>query len=125
MARFKNVSGTELLLFARQSQADSFQVPPDGIVDIPGEVTAETDDAYVVGDGDEARAWPMEFWKLTKADDTGTTDPHLDERASSRRGRTAERRAADNTAEGDATAADESAQADENSAGSTANREGE
>lgn len=79
MARFTNVSGAELLLFARAGQAESLAVPPGGTVEVPGGVTAETDDAVVVGDGDDARAWPAALWQLDAGDDSGVGAPQFDD----------------------------------------------
>lgn len=111
MARFKNVSGEELLLFARGGQADSLPVPPDGVVDVPGEVTAELADGVVVGDGADARAWPSALWQLEGGDDTGVQAPQFDEHTAAEAERLANERAAANVAASEGTPADRAAQA--------------
>jgi hypothetical protein len=35
-------------------------------LEVAGDVTGETDDAYIVGEGDSARAWPKSQWELVK-----------------------------------------------------------
>lgn len=61
MARFKNISGDELFLH----RAEGPSVKPDEIVEVDGEVTEEIEDAYIVGSGDSARAWPKATWRVT------------------------------------------------------------
>lgn len=75
MARFKNVSGWELAIYAPSGQADSFAVPADGFVEVPGEVVEEGEDHYVVQAGEDEnsrRAWAKANWQVTQPDDTGT-----------------------------------------------------
>lgn len=60
MARFKNVSGED----RRVGQVDGRLVEAGTVTAVSGDVTEETSDAYIVGDGDEARAWPKETWEL-------------------------------------------------------------
>lgn len=109
MARFTNVSGEELLLFARAGQAESFAVPPGGTVEVPGDVTAETDDAVVVGDGDDARAWPAALWELDRPDDGGVPAPQLAEDTAADAAERDNERAAANVAASEGTATDRQA----------------
>ncbi|WP_084963754.1 hypothetical protein [Thermoactinospora rubra] len=60
MARFKNVSGED----RRVGRVDGPLVKADEVATVDGEVTEELEDAYVVGSGDEARAWPKATWLL-------------------------------------------------------------
>lgn len=60
MARFKNVSGED----RRVGRADGPLVEAGKVTAADGDVTEQTDDAYIVGEGDEARAWPKETWEL-------------------------------------------------------------
>lgn len=60
MARFKNISGDD----RRVGRADGPLVEAGKVTSVDGDVTEQTDDAYVVGEGDEARAWPKETWQL-------------------------------------------------------------
>jgi hypothetical protein len=41
-------------------------VESNSTFDVDGEVSSETEDAYIVGDGDNARAWPKAQWELVK-----------------------------------------------------------
>jgi len=110
VARFTNVSGEELLLFARAGQAESLPVPPGGTVDVPGEVTAETDDAVVVGDGDVARAWPKALWQV-EGGGPGVQAPQLDDDSRAEAEQLANDLAQRNVAASQGTAADRAGQA--------------
>lgn len=59
MARFKNVSGEG----RRVGRSDGQLVAAGEVTQVDGAVT-ESGDAYVVGEGDEARAWPKATWEL-------------------------------------------------------------
>ncbi|MGW0805949.1 hypothetical protein [Nonomuraea sp. NPDC002799] len=59
MARFKNISGED----RRVGRADGRLVEA-GSVTAAGDMAEETDDAYIVGEGDEARSWPKSTWEL-------------------------------------------------------------
>lgn len=61
MARFKNISGDELHL----NRPEGPPIKPDQIVEVDGEVTEEIEDAYIVGSGEDARAWPKATWRVT------------------------------------------------------------
>lgn len=67
MARFKNVSGSDLSVFSPAGFPSSFLAEDGQVVEVPGEVTSETDDAYVVGEDDHARAWPKAQWEAVGA----------------------------------------------------------
>ena len=110
MARFTNVSDEKLLLFARARQTESLPVPPDGTVDVPGEVTAETDDAVVVGDGDDARAWPKALWQV-EGGGPGVQAPQLDDDSRAEAEQLANDLAQRNVAASQGTAADRAGQA--------------
>lgn len=60
MARFKNISGED----RRVGRADGPLVEAGTVTSVDGAVTAQTDDAYIVGEGDDARAWPKSTWEL-------------------------------------------------------------
>lgn len=60
MARFKNISGED----RRVGRADGRLVETGSVTAAVGDVTEETGDAYIVGSGDEARAWPKATWEL-------------------------------------------------------------
>lgn len=62
--RFTNISGDGVVLFAPTGHPDAMQVAADGEVEVPGDITSELDDAYIVGEGDDARAWPKATWAL-------------------------------------------------------------
>lgn len=64
MPRFKSLSGDDLDVFAPAGDSESFPIAAGAEIEIPGEVAGETADAYVVGVGDEARAWPKALWAL-------------------------------------------------------------
>lgn len=63
MARMVNI-GAPVHLFKPGADLDSLLVERGQVVEVPGAVAAELDDAYVIGDGDNARAWPMAQWEL-------------------------------------------------------------
>ncbi len=74
MARLKN-TGDPVHVYAPEGDQRSLLVDTDQIVEVPGEVTEELDDAYIVGHGDDARAWPKSRWAATsKADHHPTPD---------------------------------------------------
>lgn len=60
MARFKNISGS-----ARHvGRVDGPLVEAGDVTSTDGDLVEEADDAYIVGDGDQARAWPKSTWEL-------------------------------------------------------------
>lgn len=64
MLKFKNV-GPDVNALKRADLGGPL-VETNGLLEIDGEITEETPDAYIVGDGDNARAWPKAQWELVK-----------------------------------------------------------
>lgn len=65
MPRFKSLSSDELSVFRPAGDYDAFPVGNDNPeIEVPGDVAEETEDAYIVGVGDEARAWSKTLWAL-------------------------------------------------------------
>lgn len=90
MARLKNVSGADLMLFARPGQGEGFNVPAGAIVDIPGEVdelatSRGFGDSVVIG----GRAWPKAQWSVTAEEDRNDGGTTVDEPRSTKRGKAA------------------------------------
>lgn len=63
--RLKNV-GAAVHLYRPAGDPSSLYVDAEQIVEVPGEISAEVDDAYVIGEGDQARAWSKSQWELDK-----------------------------------------------------------
>jgi hypothetical protein len=61
--KFKNVSGDTLEVRGLRPY-DTTPVDANGFAEVDGEVSEELDDAYVVGTGPDARAWPKALWEL-------------------------------------------------------------
>lgn len=99
MARLKNVSGGELVLFARPGGAEAFAVDNGATVDVPGEVSAELADAVVIGDGDDARAWPFALWKVMAPEASDVEAPALTGRGAQAQAKKDDERAAAAVAE--------------------------
>jgi hypothetical protein len=72
---------------------ESYPVEPGSIVDVPGELAVHVepkegeqeapplpDDAYVVGKGSEARAWPKSTWELVPAKPAAPAAPAVKEK---------------------------------------------
>lgn len=70
MARFKNVSGTDL----RVGRADGPLVRASEVTTVEGDAVADLGDAWVIGEGDEARAWPKATWELLDKPKTTNKD---------------------------------------------------
>lgn len=64
MARLKNV-GEPVHVYAPPGGAHSLFVDAGQIVEVPGEITGEVADAYLIGAGDDVRAWPKGQWSAT------------------------------------------------------------
>lgn len=62
MARFRNKTDQTLSVNRAPGHPDAHPVKPGDALKVPGEAT-ETDDAYVVGAGDRARAYPKALWE--------------------------------------------------------------
>lgn len=52
-----------------------FPVEPGGLVEVPGELAKKQpyDDAFLVVNGDEERAWPKALWDLADKSSTSST----------------------------------------------------
>lgn len=64
MPKFRNITGEPVDLY-RPAELGGQRVDKDGVVEVQGEVE-EIDDAYLVGEGGNRRAWPMATWELVK-----------------------------------------------------------
>lgn len=60
--RLKNITNDALSVNAPEGHPDSHLVEPGEVLQVPGD-SKETDDAYIVGKGDDARAYPKAIWK--------------------------------------------------------------
>lgn len=63
--RLKNV-GSAVDLYRPAGDPQSLPVDAGQVVEVPGEISGELADAYLIGEGDQARAWPMAQWELDK-----------------------------------------------------------
>jgi len=77
MPKFRlRADGPPVTILAKPGDPDAFNVEPGQVVDIPGRLitSRETkkgdpepnplpDDAYVVANGDDERAWPHALWE--------------------------------------------------------------
>jgi hypothetical protein len=61
--KFKNVSGDTLEVRGLRPY-DTTPVDANGFAEVDGTVAEELDDAWVVGEGTDARAWPKALWEL-------------------------------------------------------------
>jgi hypothetical protein len=83
MARLRNDSGRDLVLFGPVGHPDAFHVAEGAIVEIPGDAVLgkglEGDpdveepngiptDAFQIGTGDDARIFSTEMWSITRAE---------------------------------------------------------
>lgn len=64
MPKFKNV-GSDVHAMKRADLGGRL-VETGAEFEVAGDVTEETPDAYIVGSGDNARAWPKAQWELAK-----------------------------------------------------------
>lgn len=62
MTRFKNISDADLHV----GRADGPSVKAGEVTVVDDEVVEEIDDAYIVGEDGDARAWPKATWELLK-----------------------------------------------------------
>lgn len=55
-------------LFSRKEGDEQFHVEPGDLILVPGDLAKEQpqDDAYIVGEGDGARAWAKAQWELVE-----------------------------------------------------------
>jgi hypothetical protein len=77
MPRFRLRSDcSPVALFFPQGHHDSLYVEPGDVIDVPGDVVADSpDDAFVIGTGDEARAWPKALWESADASPVADAAP--------------------------------------------------
>ena len=67
----RNISGEPLLLGLR----DARRVDPDEVVRVEGSLAKEQpEDAVVIGDGDDARAYPTSLWSKVATGKSGDAD---------------------------------------------------
>ncbi|HEX3778437.1 MAG TPA: hypothetical protein VHX38_02135 [Pseudonocardiaceae bacterium] len=66
MPDFVNL-GPAVDVYRPAGEADSLHVKAGQTITVPGEITAELDDAYIVGEGDDARSWAKVRWQLKAA----------------------------------------------------------
>lgn len=64
MPKFRNV-GPDVHAVKRADLGGQL-VEADAEFEVDGDVTDETSDAYLVGEGDNTRAWPKAQWELIK-----------------------------------------------------------
>jgi 2-phospho-L-lactate guanylyltransferase (CobY/MobA/RfbA family) len=60
VARLKNIAGVDVHV----GRADGPLVAAGDVTQVDGDVTEDLADAYILGEGDEARAWPKSTWQL-------------------------------------------------------------
>lgn len=65
MVKLKNL-GEAVHVYRPAGDANSLLVEHDQVLEAPGEITEELDDAYIVGAGDDVRAYPKAQWELVK-----------------------------------------------------------
>lgn len=63
MARLKNI-GPDVYTYAADGTAESLLVETGQTIEVLGPITEELDDAYIIGAGDDRRAWPKAQWEL-------------------------------------------------------------
>jgi DNA-binding transcriptional regulator/RsmH inhibitor MraZ len=75
VARLKN-TGDPMHVYAPPGAPNSLFVDAGQIIEVPGEITDELDDAYLVGTGDDQRAWSKAQWSATSktSHDAAKTD---------------------------------------------------
>lgn len=61
--RLKNV-GPAVDLYRPAGDSRSLRVEEGQVVETPGELSGEVDDAYLIGAGDDMRAWSKTRWEL-------------------------------------------------------------
>ena len=80
MARIRNDSGRDLILFGPIGHPDAYPVADGQIIDVPGDAVRGTgldgddangipSDAFAIGEGDDARLFPHALWTITKAEE--------------------------------------------------------
>lgn len=67
MPDFVNIGSAPVDVYAPEGHPDTLHVDPGQTITVPGELAAEQAvDAYLVGEGDNARAWPHSQWRLAE-----------------------------------------------------------
>ncbi|MFC3453998.1 hypothetical protein [Amycolatopsis speibonae] len=69
MPRFQLREGHDPIdLFSRKEGDEQFHVDPGQKILVPGELAKEqpAEDAWIVGEGDDARAWAKSQWELVE-----------------------------------------------------------
>lgn len=64
MLKFRNISGDALACFKPAEVRGSEHVEAGATIEVDADLAGELVDAYVVGEGDAARAWPKALWAL-------------------------------------------------------------
>lgn len=98
MARLKNTSGGAVTLFGPPGTPDAMRVEADQIIEVPGNVSIDEADHVVIGDGDDARAWPKATWQVTKPEEN---NPNATGGGAANTGTTTRKRAAGSDESGD------------------------
>lgn len=66
--------GPAVDVYGPPDHPDSLHVESGQVISVPGDLAAEQpDDAYLVGEGDDARLWPHSQWRLSRQQDTPTS----------------------------------------------------
>lgn len=66
--RLRNTTDRDLVLFGQTGTPEAYNLEAGGTVEVPGDLTGETGDAYLIGAGDDVRAWPKTVWAVASAD---------------------------------------------------------
>jgi len=66
MPRFRLRKDTDPIDLFQRAGAEQFHVEPGQEIEVPGDLAKDQpqSDAYVIGDGDQARAWAKAQWEL-------------------------------------------------------------
>lgn len=67
MLKFKNI-GQEQIDVGKPAELGGRIVPAGDVFEVDGVVTDELGDCYLVGEGDNVRAWPKAQWELIKSE---------------------------------------------------------
>lgn len=74
MPEFVNL-GPAVDVYRPAGDPDSLHVDEGQTITVPGDITAELDDAYIVGKGDDARSWSKSRWQLKVPDTKPSKQP--------------------------------------------------
>lgn len=65
MLKFKNIGqGVHAI---KRADLGGPLIEATSTIEVDGTISSETEDAYIVGEGDNARAWPKSQWELVKS----------------------------------------------------------